>query len=78
MVPWVGRRPQKLQALVRGSKRKERTTDGLVDRSECVIGSGQARGSPGGIIVGLILCARSQQASMLHGRVVRAAGVQQK
>ncbi len=78
MVPWVGRRPQKLQALVRGPKREEQATDGPVDQSEYVIDSGQAHGSPGGIIGGLILCARSQQASMLHGRVVRAAGVQQK
>ncbi len=58
MGAWVGCRPQKLQALVRGPKREDRTTDGLVDRSEYVIGSGQARCSPGGIIVGLILRAR--------------------
>ena len=78
MVAWVGRRPQKLQVLVRGPKREDRTTNGPVDQSEYVFDSGQARGSPGGIIVGLILCARLQQASVLHGRVVRAAGVQQK
>ena len=74
MVPWVGRRPQKLQALVRGPKREEQATDGPVDQSEYVIGSGQARGSPGGIIIGLILCARLQHASVLHGWVPEGTG----